>query len=64
MNLYGQKEITVYDITGRTCMSGKALPNSISYSLDTRNFANGIYMVRVKDEGGEVTRKLIISGIK
>jgi len=49
----------LFDIEGRTLLTQTI--NTKNLQLNTTAFANGIYMVQVKNENGIITKRLAIA---
>lgn len=56
---FGNGEITVYDLNGRAIVSQKASLQGTT-TINTQDFANGVYLVQIKGQNITQTRKLII----
>jgi hypothetical protein len=51
------EQISIYDISGRMLQTFEVLKTS--KVLDISHLANGIYLVKVKTEEGEVVKKIV-----
>ncbi|MDY0090538.1 MAG: T9SS type A sorting domain-containing protein [Flavobacteriaceae bacterium] len=56
---YGETEIIVFDITGKVMVS--KLTNAETTRIDTSNFLNGVYLVRLDYYGEIVHKKLVVN---
>ncbi|RYH74840.1 T9SS type A sorting domain-containing protein [Flavobacteriaceae bacterium 144Ye] len=56
---YGETRIMVFDITGKVIVS--KLTNAETTTINTTNFSNGVYLVRLNHNGYIVHNKLVIN---
>ncbi|MCB0463751.1 MAG: T9SS type A sorting domain-containing protein [Flavobacteriaceae bacterium] len=56
---YGETRIMVFDITGKVMVS--KLTNAETTTLNTSNFANGVYLVQLNHNGAIVHKKLVVN---
>src|SRR5690606_34418110 len=56
---HGETEIIVFDITGKVMVS--KLTNAETTRIDTSNFLNGVYLVRLDYYGEIVHKKLVVN---
>jgi hypothetical protein len=58
----GRLRVTLYDATGRflRVLHRDAIGGDSSFVLDARDFAAGIYLVRLETDVGCATRKLVL----
>ncbi|WP_208458771.1 T9SS type A sorting domain-containing protein [Kaistella flava (ex Peng et al. 2021)] len=50
-------EVELYDASGRLLL--KLKPNHKETRIDTSNFVNGTYVLKIKQDGNVVTKKII-----
>ncbi|HNP98410.1 MAG TPA: T9SS type A sorting domain-containing protein, partial [Bacteroidia bacterium] len=58
--LKGQSRISVLDLTGQVVKS-LTVNNELESKLDCSKWSTGVYFVRVENEIGSITRKVIIN---
>lgn len=56
---YGETHIKVFDITGKEVFSIKS--NTAIETIDTTNFANGVYLVSIANNGNLAHKKLLVN---
>ena len=54
------RHITVSDLTGHTMLHDETC-NGSAYSIDTRHWARGIYLINIVADNGISTQKLVIN---
>ena len=57
---FGQTEVFLNDVTGRTLFS-KTIAGSGKQTLDVSGFSNGIYFLKLKTDYGVATKKIVIA---
>jgi len=60
LNFSGDKTVEVIDATGKLCFKTKLMKNSINYKLDTRKLSNGVYVIRVINDGRSFYQKMVV----
>lgn len=55
--------VSIYDLSGREIISKKAqfVDGNYSMTIDTTNYNNGMYLVRLKSDSIELTKKILIN---
>lgn len=56
---YGETHIKVFDITGKEMFSTNS--NAAIETIDTTNFANGVYLVSIANKGNLAHKKLVVN---
>lgn len=56
---YGETRILVFDITGKVIVS--KLTNAETTSINTANFSNGVYLMRLNNNGDIIHKKLVVN---
>lgn len=59
-SLQKDKEITIYNVTGKVVQEQKVVENTKSARLPLLNLSDGIYFLQVKSESSITTKKLIV----
>lgn len=60
LNLGNEIEITIIDITGKTVLQTKENTNKLNTNININNLSSGLYLIKIKSELLESSRKLII----
>jgi hypothetical protein len=58
-NLISNGEIVILNTMGELLYQKQLLPGEINMTLNMKNYPNGIYMIKIKDNYGELVKKIV-----